>query len=413
MRKEGDRMFGNKSSKENIWSVSGLTDYLKKLLEDDPQLSPVILKGEISNFHHHSSGHMYFTLKDKKTQLKAVMFRGYNQRLDFTPEEGMSVIAQGKVSIYPARGEYQIYIHSMEPDGIGSLHLAYEQLKERLEKEGLFKEEFKKPIPKIPAKVGVVTSATGAALRDIISVAKRRFSNLSLLIAPSQVQGKGAGDNLVKGIEILNESDVDVIIIGRGGGSIEDLWAFNKEKVARAIFESKIPVISAVGHETDLTIVDFVADLRAPTPSAAAELVASNREEVKRYLDRLENNLYTSIDNRITRYKDLLARLQDNRAFVLLRDKIRDYIQEVDELSISLERNFKLGLERRKERLEGIVGKLNSLSPLNTLARGYALARDGSGKSIASINGIKEKEEVNLLLKDGEIICRVEKIIES
>ncbi|WP_027340054.1 exodeoxyribonuclease VII large subunit [Halonatronum saccharophilum] len=406
-------MFGNKSSKENIWSVSGLTDYLKKLLEDDPQLSPVILKGEISNFHHHSSGHMYFTLKDKKTQLKAVMFRGYNQRLDFTPEEGMSVIAQGKVSIYPARGEYQIYIHSMEPDGIGSLHLAYEQLKERLEKEGLFKEEFKKPIPKIPAKVGVVTSATGAALRDIISVAKRRFSNLSLLIAPSQVQGKGAGDNLVKGIEILNESDVDVIIIGRGGGSIEDLWAFNKEKVARAIFESKIPVISAVGHETDLTIVDFVADLRAPTPSAAAELVASNREEVKRYLDRLENNLYTSIDNRITRYKDLLARLQDNRAFVLLRDKIRDYIQEVDELSISLERNFKLGLERRKERLEGIVGKLNSLSPLNTLARGYALARDGSGKSIASINGIKEKEEVNLLLKDGEIICRVEKIIES
>jgi exodeoxyribonuclease VII large subunit len=396
---------------DHIWSVTQVTNYLKELLETDPNLSPVMLKGEISNFHHHSSGHMYFTIKDEKTQLSAVMFRGYNQGLDFIPEDGMSVIVEGKISIYPARGQYQIYVHKMQPDGIGSLHLAYEQLKKRLEKEGLFREELKQAIPKIPAKVGVVTSPTGAAIRDIISVVKRRFSNVSLLIAPSQVQGEGAEETLVRGLELLNQSDVDVIIIGRGGGSIEDLWAFNKEKLARAIFNSRVPVISAVGHETDFTIADFVADMRAPTPSAAAELVVSNREEVVKYLGRLYNNLNNAMENRVNRLNDRLLSLQERRALRLPEEKIAEYMQRIDELSMNLEQRIVDNLTKKQEKLERAVGQLNSLSPLNTFARGYSLARKlDSEEEINSITQLEEGEKIEVILKDGALECEVEVI---
>ncbi|OCL26973.1 exodeoxyribonuclease VII large subunit [Orenia metallireducens] len=396
---------------DHIWSVTQVTNYLKELLETDPNLSPVMLKGEISNFHHHSSGHMYFTIKDEKTQLSAVMFRGYNQGLDFIPEDGMSVIVEGKISIYPARGQYQVYVHKMQPDGIGSLHLAYEQLKERLEKEGLFREELKQAIPKIPAKVGVVTSPTGAAIRDIISVVKRRFSNVSLLIAPSQVQGEGAEETLVRGLELLNQSDVDVIIIGRGGGSIEDLWAFNKEKLARAIFNSRVPVISAVGHETDFTIADFVADMRAPTPSAAAELVVSNREEVVKYLGRLYNNLNNAMENRVNRLNDRLLSLQERRALRLPEEKIAEYMQRIDELSMNLEQRIVDNLTKKQEKLERAVGQLNSLSPLNTFARGYSLARKlDSEEEINSITQLEEGEKIEVILKDGALECEVEVI---
>jgi exodeoxyribonuclease VII large subunit len=404
-------MLRNNGVTDRIWSVTQVTNYLKELLETDPNLSPVMLKGEISNFHHHSSGHMYFTIKDEKTQLSAVMFKGYNQSLDFIPEDGMSVIVEGKISIYPARGQYQIYVHQMQPDGIGSLHLAYEQLKERLEKEGLFRVELKQAIPKVPAKVGVVTSPTGAAIRDIISVIKRRFSNVSLLIAPSQVQGVGAEETLVRGLELLNQSDVDVIIIGRGGGSIEDLWAFNKEKLARAIFNSRIPIISAVGHETDFTIADFVADLRAPTPSAAAELVVSNREEIVKYLARLYNNLNSAMDNRINRLNDRLLSLKERRALRLPEEKITEYMQQVDELSMKLEKEIGDNLTKKQEELERVVGQLNSLSPLSTFARGYSLARKlDSKEEIKSIAQLEEGEMIEVILKDGALECKVESV---
>jgi len=404
-------MLRNNGVTDRIWSVTQVTNYLKELLETDPNLSPVMLKGEISNFHHHSSGHMYFTIKDERTQLSAVMFKGYNQSLDFIPEDGMSVIAEGKISIYPARGQYQIYVHRMQPDGIGSLHLAYEQLKERLEKEGLFRAGLKQAIPKIPAKVGVVTSPTGAAIRDIISVIKRRFSNVSLLIAPSQVQGVGAEETLVRGLELLNQSDVDVIIIGRGGGSIEDLWAFNKEKLARAIFNSRIPIISAVGHETDFTIADFVADLRAPTPSAAAELVVSNREEIVKYLVRLYNNLNNAMDNRINRLSDRLLSLKERRALRLPEEQITEYMQQVDELSVKLEKEICDNLTKKQERLARVVGQLNSLSPLNTFARGYSLARKlDSKEEISSVAQVAEGEKIEVIFKDGVLDCEVEVI---
>ncbi|TDX48258.1 exodeoxyribonuclease VII large subunit [Orenia marismortui] len=399
---------------DRAWSVTQVTNYLKEVLETDPNLSKVTVKGEISNFHHHSSGHMYFTLKDEKTQISAVMFKGYNHKLEFEPEDGMAVIAQGKVSIYPARGQYQIYIHNLEPDGIGSLHLAFEQLKKKLDQEGLFKDEFKKTIPKIPAKVGVITSPTGAAIRDIISVVKRRFANISLLIAPAVVQGEKSAASLVKGLELLNKSDVDVIIIGRGGGSIEDLWAFNKEEVARSIFKSKVPVISAVGHETDFTISDFVADLRAPTPSAAAELVVSNREEIERYVKRLYNNLTVAIENRLNRLGDKLNNLKGRRALQLPKDQILEYTQKLDELTINLQDKFKNNLSKKREKLESLVSNLNSLSPLNTLARGYSLTRKAEGgRAINSISQVNKDDLVEILLKDGHLLCNVEKISEK
>ncbi|WP_018249969.1 exodeoxyribonuclease VII large subunit [Orenia marismortui] len=399
---------------DRAWSVTQVTNYLKEVLETDPNLSKVTVKGEISNFHHHSSGHMYFTLKDEKTQISAVMFKGYNHKLEFEPEDGMAVIAQGKVSIYPARGQYQIYIHNLEPDGIGSLHLAFEQLKKKLDQEGLFKDEFKKTIPKIPAKVGVITSPTGAAIKDIISVVKRRFANISLLIAPAVVQGEKSVASLVKGLELLNKSDVDVIIIGRGGGSIEDLWAFNKEEVARSIFKSKVPVISAVGHETDFTISDFVADLRAPTPSAAAELVVSNREEIERYVKRLYSNLTVAIENRLNRLGDKLNNLKGRRALQLPKDQILEYTQKLDELTLNLQDKFKNNLSKKREKLESLVSNLNSLSPLNTLARGYSLTRKAEGgRGINSIYQVNKDDLVEILLKDGYLLCNVEKISEK
>ncbi len=398
--------------KNNIWTVSQLSNYIKEVFDTDPNLKQVMVKGEISNFHHHSSGHMYFTLKDKNSQLSAVMFKGHNQSLEFNPDEGMSVIVTGRVSLYTVRGEYQIYINQMQPDGIGSLYKAYEQLKDRLDKEGLFKEEFKRDISNFPAKVGVITSATGAAIRDIISVIKRRSSNVSLLIAPATVQGDAAEATLINALELLNQSDVDVIIIGRGGGSIEDLWGFNKERVARAIFNSSIPVISAVGHETDFTIADFVADLRAPTPSAAAELVVSNQADLKRYLKVLYDNLINQLDNKLSSSRETLDNLGKRRAFTLLESQLLEYKQELDELNSKLEDCFKSNLERRGDKLQHLVSQLNSLSPLNTFARGYALARRQQ-QNVSSVEDVIEGDLIEVLLKDGELTCQIRDIKEK
>ncbi|MCK8826623.1 exodeoxyribonuclease VII large subunit [Natroniella acetigena] len=394
-----------------IWSVSGITNYIKEVLTTDPNLNQLLIKGEISNFHAHSSGHMYFTLKDQDSQIKAVMFRGDNRNLKFEPEDGMSVIATGRVSIYSVRGEYQLYVSDLEPDGIGSLHIAFEQLKDKLEQEDLFEEEYKQPIPQIPAKVGVITSPTGAAIQDVISVIKRRFSNLFVLIAPAKVQGKAAEDSLITALEMLNRTDVDVIIIGRGGGSLEDLWAFNKERLARAIFNSETPVISAVGHETDFTIADFVADLRAPTPSAAAELVVSDAKEIKRYLTKLEDNLEQAMENKLNYLTERLTYLKEREVFKLLKQQLQEYLQQIDELELKLKRNISNKVDNKQEKIESIAAQLNSLSPLNTLARGYSLTcKADTKKEVKSVEQIEIGEKVGVRLKDGKLFCQVEEI---
>ncbi len=398
---------------EDIWSVTELNNYIKELFANRAELQDVVLTAEISNFYQHSaSGHMYFTLKDEQTQLKAVMFNRANKALNFKPEDGLKVLAQGRVGVYPARGEYQIYISRLEPEGVGALHLAYEQLKAKLKKEGLFAEKHKRVIPEIPAKIGVITSPTGAAIRDIISVVKRRFANVSLLIAPATVQGDNAEATLLKGLKLLNQLDVDVIIIGRGGGSIEDLWAFNKEKLARTIFNSKTPVISAVGHETDFTIADFVADLRAPTPSAAAELVISNREELERYLKRLENNLEQAINKRLERASDKLSYLTERRAFKLVSENITEQLQQLDEFSRRLEDSFLQNINQKQDKLKSLAAQLNSLSPLNTLARGYNIARKVDGGEVSSISQVEVDDNIELVLKDGKLISKVKEIID-
>ncbi|WP_345894765.1 exodeoxyribonuclease VII large subunit [Natroniella sulfidigena] len=403
-RKEDDIM-------ESIWSVSGITNYLKEVLTTDPNLNQLLVKGEISNFHAHSSGHMYFTLKDQDSQIKAVMFRGNNRKLDFEPEDGMSVIATGRVSIYSVRGEYQLYVSDLEPDGIGSLHIAFEQLKEKLEQEGLFKKEYKQSIPQIPAKVGVITSPTGAAIQDILSVIKRRFANLSVLIAPAKVQGKAAEDDLIAALELLNRTDVDVIIIGRGGGSLEDLWAFNKEKLARTIFNSETPVISAVGHETDFTIADFIADLRAPTPSAAAELVVSDAKEVKRYLNKLEDNLVQAMENKLNYLTEKLAYLKEREVFRLVKEELEEYQQRLDELELKLNRHITNKLTTKQEKIESIATQLNSLSPLNTLARGYSLTcKSDLKEEVSSVEQVEVGELLEVVLQDGKLFCQLERI---
>lgn len=276
-----------------IFSVSQLTRYIKEVFDFDEVLNDVIVKGEVSNFKLHSSGHMYFTLKDNEAKIKCVMFKGYSSRLKFMPEDGMNIIAYGSVTVYERDGQYQLYCSKLEPDGYGSLYLAFEQLKEKLLKEGLFDEKYKKKLPVFPRKIGVVTSSTGAVIRDIINVSSKRFCGISILLYPAKVQGDGAAESIVEGIRYFNtRDDIDVIIIGRGGGSIEELWAFNEEIVARAIFESRIPVISAVGHETDYTIADFVADVRASTPSHAAEIAVPRFDELKFKINSYQEALY-------------------------------------------------------------------------------------------------------------------------
>ncbi|SJZ85555.1 exodeoxyribonuclease VII large subunit [Selenihalanaerobacter shriftii] len=398
--------------KQKIITVTELTKYIKSKLEQDELLSNLLITGEVSNFHHHSSGHMYFTLKDENTQISGVMFRSYNQNLKFEPENGMQVLATGYVSVYEPRGQYQFYVKDLQPDGVGALHIAYEQLKERLEKAGFFAEEYKKEIPKIPKKIGVITSPTGAAIRDILSVIKRRFANVSILIAPATVQGDHAVPTLVNALEILNQQDdVDVIIMGRGGGSLEDLWAFNEEELARAIFDSKVPVISAVGHETDYTISDFVADLRAPTPSAAAELVISNRENLKKYLDRLTNNLVQSMKKKVKNSHENLEDLTKRRALLEPKSRLQDLNQRVDELKERLTNNMQNRINLAKEQFQSQVGKLNSLSPLNILTRGYCYCRNEEGlEGLSSVDEVELGDDLEIILSDGRIKSKINNI---
>jgi len=391
-----------------IYKVSELNKYINQVLKSDEILQNIYIKGEISNFYHHNSGHMYFTIKDEKSAVKAVMFKSSNKNLKYELKDGLEVTASGYIGVYEPRGQYQFYVNDITPKGKGSLHLAYEQLKERLEKEGLFSQEAKSDIPIIPHKIGVVTSPTGAAIRDILSVVKRRFENVSLLIVPSLVQGDKASSQIVSGVNYLNDrDDIDLIIVSRGGGSIEQLWAFNEEKVAKAIFNSKIPVISGVGHETDFTISDFVADLRAPTPSAAAELAISNKVDLENKLDNLTDRLEKTIKTKIKNRKDNLKSIAERQVFNKPEKLFSDKIQKLDNLSLKLGWNIKENLNDAKKQFNLLNSKLDSLSPLKTIKRGYSVLTDEDNNTVKSIEQIEKEDHIYNILEDGKIKSKV------
>jgi exodeoxyribonuclease VII large subunit len=394
-------------------TVSELNDYIKNVFDSSRFLSSVTIKGEISNFTYHRSGHLYFSLKDSDAQIKAVMFRSSASKLKFMPESGMKVIAHGAVSVYQRDGVYQLYVSSMQPDGIGALYLAYEQLKEKLMLEGLFSDEYKKLLPKMPERLGVITSPTGAAVRDIINVTGRRFPHAKLYIYPSLVQGEGAEENLVRGVDYFDKSGlVDVIIIGRGGGSIEDLWAFNSEKLARRIFAAKTPVISAVGHETDFTICDFVADMRAPTPSVAAELAVPDVRELYMRLDSCAGRLSSALERKVEIADQRLANIYDR----VVSDGLDTLFSNLGE---RLVRSRKSAIDLIKHRMEkeslgllAVAEKLSAFNPLSILQRGYSITTTGDGE-IASVNNIKSGDEIIIKINKGKIKAEILDICED
>jgi len=391
-----------------IYSVSELTAELKALLENT--FTGVWVEGEISNFKHHTSGHMYFTLKDDRGQLRAVMFRGSNRGLQFRPEDGLAVIVFGNVTIYEPRGEYQVYVEYMEPKGLGALQLAFEQLKTRLETEGLFDPARKRPIPLLPKKIGIVTSPSGAAIRDILQIIHRRFANVQVLIFPVRVQGEGAAAEIVEGVECLNKrGDLDVLIVARGGGSIEDLWAFNEEVVARAIYVSQTPVISAVGHETDFTIADFVADVRAPTPSAAAELVISRKAELSQRVDDLFSRLVSHMRYRAERSGERLRSLERHLRLLSPLERVKRQRERLRDGALALQSSMSHRLALWRGDLRTAAARLDSLSPLAILARGYSVCRRLPDLSILTrAASVAEGGRVEVLLHQGGLICRVE-----
>lgn len=384
-------------------TVTALNEYIKNKLESDPFLTRVLVKGEISNFvNHYKTGHFYLSLKDEGGVIRAVMFRMNASKLRFVPENGMKVICEGRVSSYVKDGSVQLYITDMEPDGIGALYVAFEQLKKKLEAEGLFDPAYKKPLPKYPRRVGIITAATGAAIRDMINVSGRRFPLAELVLYPALVQGDGAPPQLIRGLQVFNElCPVDVIILGRGGGSLEDLWAFNDEALARAIFASRIPVISAVGHETDFSITDFVADLRAPTPSAAAELAMPEAGEVKRKLHNVIDRMSLVTENRIKtlrRSLDTLAACPQMQSQMRLIDDRRMAILNLDR---EMENLMLRLMERKKNTLLQGAARLDALSPLAVMSRGYSALFNEKGETVNKNSQLAKGDRVNIRLSDG------------
>jgi exodeoxyribonuclease VII large subunit len=437
-------------------SVLALTKYIKRKFDADPHLQDIHVRGEISNFKQHSSGHMYFTLKDEKARILAVMFAGNNRSMMFSPENGMKVIVKGDISVYEPSGQYQIYIKEMQPDGIGELFLAYEQLRKKLELEGLFSLDRKKVLPLYPKTVAVITSPTGAAVRDIITTIKRRYPIVNILVFPALVQGDNAAPSIVTAIESANRMpEVDVIIVGRGGGSIEELWAFNEEIVARAIFHSDVPIISAVGHETDFTIADFVSDLRAPTPTAAAELAVPHIEELLERLLQRKTRLLQAINGRIRYERQRLTRVQKSYAFRYPQRLYEQNLEQVDKLTELLVRGTSRLTDRKKTEYETIhnrlirnhprvtlqdaeekyersqrdirramlqilikkqnefdrvISTLQALSPLKIMDRGYSLVYKDGNRLVKSIHHIKEDDSIQIQLTDGSLFCHVQSI---
>lgn len=410
-------------------TVTQLTKYIKYKIDNDPHLNEVFLKGEISNFKAHSRGHYYFTLKDEEARINAIMFSSSTKNLKFIPQDGMKVLVTGKISVFEANGGYQIYVNDMLEDGVGNLYIAYEQLKKKLEQEGLFDQRYKKPIPKIPRRVGVVTASTGAAIKDIISTIKRRWPLVEILLFPSLVQGENAAPDIVKQIKRSEDYDIDTLIVGRGGGSIEDLWPFNEEIVARAIFECKIPVISAVGHEIDFTIADFVADLRAPTPTAAAELAVPAIPDIKNYINQLQIRLTKTMQNKIDYNKKHLNEITSRYIFTnpisiyqtkeMLFDSLIDrlkyattsLVSKKEKKYIELKNSyifktpFQL-IDKKANKYLQLVSKLETLSPLETIKRGYTMTKKDN-KVITSKKDLKKKDKIEITFQDGNIEAEV------
>jgi len=434
-------------------TVQALTKYIKRKFDYDPHLQDIFVKGEISNFKRHSSGHLYFTLKDDKARILAVMFSMNANKLKFLPENGMNVLLRGEISVYEASGQYQIYVKEMQPDGIGGLYLAFEQLKEKLEKEGLFSKQYKKPIPTYPKVVGVITSPTGAAIRDILTTIKRRYPIAKIIVYPALVQGVQAGASVAKAIKTANDrKEADVLIVGRGGGSIEELWAFNEEIVARAIFESKIPIISAVGHETDTTIADFVADLRAPTPTGAAELAVPHIEDLterllnrklrlirvmkenfnaeqtrlnrlmKSYAFRMPHRLFEQkleqLDRTVERSKRQMLKLvqteEQNLKALTARLSRNHPTQKVQQMLIEFERQQKsmnramdVILKKKQQQFVSSIQTLKALSPLKIMERGYSLIYDDNHELVKSVTQLEKGDQIEVSFIDGNIQAEI------
>lgn len=388
------------------FTVSELTRKIKGVLETG--FTNISVQGEISNFKRHSSGHFYFTLKDEGAQLQAVMWKGRTLNLFFTPQNGMKVIATGNITVYEVRGQYQIDVYHIQPLGVGELQLAFERLKQKLAAEGLFDEKCKVPIPEYPERIGIVTSPTGAALQDIINVLSRRFPAVELILSPVKVQGNGAAEEIAQAIKDFNTfGKVDVLIVGRGGGSLEDLWAFNEEVVARAIYNSKIPIISAVGHEIDFTIADFVADLRAPTPSVAAELVVKDYTELFEILRNFHYTVFKAISNIINAGRDKIRYLINSRVFNLPIDLARQYSQRVDELERSLYRTIGHQFGLAKNIFHSLQLRIQTLNPESVLKRGYAIV-SRNGEYIGRAKYLHPKDEVKMKFHDGSVLAKVE-----
>ena len=390
----------------DVLTSTELNLYIKGLIEKDQLLSRVTVKGEISNFKHHSSGHLYLSLKDDGGVIRAVMFRYSAQKLVFRPENGMQVVVTGKVSLYERDGQYQIYIEEMMPDGVGALYVAYEQLKAKLQEEGLFSPEAKKPIPRYPQSIGIVTSPTGAAIRDILNILKRRFPYTRVYLYPALVQGEGAAQSIVRGLQFF-DGKVDTVITGRGGGSIEDLWAFNEEVVARQIFQMKTPVISAVGHETDFTIADFVADRRVPTPSAAAEIAVPSGTELQKFLKMVDGRLYGALLGNLEKAQKALSLLSEKE---VLKNPMAIYNvkrMQIDSYGMKIEHLYRKSLQEGKEQFVKNVAKLDALSPLKILQRGYSVAEDEQGNPVSSVKQFSQGDKVFVTLSDGKLDCEV------
>lgn len=395
-----------------VLSVSQLNRYIKMNFDADENLANIFISGEISNFtNHYRTGHLYFTLKDDSAAVRAVMFNSSAKRLKFMPEDGMKVIARGRVSVYEASGQYQLYVDDMQPDGVGALNLAYEQLKEKLQKEGLFSELHKKPLPPYPEKVGVITSPTGAAVRDIINVLGRRFPYAEIVFCPVLVQGEGAHLQLTDAVNLFNsERAADVIIIGRGGGSIEDLWEFNDEGLARAVYNSDIPVISAVGHETDFTICDFVADMRAPTPSAAAELAVPDANELQYALSALKNRMFLNVSSGIADRRSRLEYLTSKRALKSPDEMLSNRSQRLDTAFSKMLSSYENRIGGKKVEFISAATALSKLDPMSVLMRGFAFVSDKSGKNVYSSQALAKGDEINVRFHDGSAVCEVKEI---
>ena len=416
-------------------TVGALTRYIKYKIDNDVNLQEVYIKGEISNFKHHTRGHFYFTIKDEESRINAIMFASNTKNISFEPIDGMKVLVKGRISVFESTGNYQIYVTDMMEDGVGNLYALYEKLKKELEKEGLFDKSHKKPIPKIPSKIGVVTASTGAAIKDIISTINRRYPLCEVILFPSLVQGKDAAPDIVKNIKLADTYDLDTLIVGRGGGSIEDLWAFNEEIVARAIYEAKTPIISAVGHEIDFTIADFVADIRAATPTGAAEIAVPNKDDLNKIINQLTIRINKNINDKISYNKTYLNKVLDSyilkspmSIYEVKEEKLSNYIEKINTIILNKISSSKLIFdnltssyifinpnkifENKNNNYNNLINKLSVLNPLNTLKRGYSITKINN-KVITNIKNIKIDDNINVTLENGNIDAKVVKIKEN